>query len=397
MSFFNESDEAESQNGFGFEEIAPKRRRFPWRQIVGYSLTAAFLGGVAYAFNAPTPYVIEQPGTVFNVLGDNNGGKVITPASDRGPWFTLPSGVNGILLGGLFHKDSLFIVGENETVLQSDPLFASRLINISTRGQVGTEASLMISGFVITGNQPKQVLVRAAGPTLSSTFGLSGTLSAPVLKIIGAGNAALAANTGWSTAPNAAAIAATAARVGAFPFGVNSADSAVLVTLPPGQYTAQVSGVNNTTGVAIVEAYDADPLSNESSRAINISTRGLVGADANRMIAGFVIDGASSRRVLIRAVGPGLAAFGVTGTLAEPQIELYNGRGLLHSTAAEWGLQANTDEIRGAIDTAGAFKLADGSKDSAMVVTLLPGAWTVQVAGANNTTGVAIIEVYALP
>lgn len=115
------------------------------------------------------------------------------------------------------------------------------------------------------------------------------------------------------------------------------------------------------------------------------------------MIAGFIIEGASARRVLIRASGPALAAFGVTGTLAEPKLELYNSRGLLHATAGSWGLQANADEIRGAAKAVSAFDLADGSKDSAMVVTLLPGAWTVQVSGVNDTTGVALVEVYMLP
>src|SRR5262249_53520288 len=173
----------------------------------------------------------------------------------------------------------------------------------------------------------------------------------------------------------------------------------VLTTLTPGAYTALISGANNTTGLSIVEVYDADPLSNEGSRAINISTRGVAGSGANKMIAGFVIDGASSRRVLIRAVGPGIsvAPFNVSGTLAEPQIELYNSRNLLHATAGAWGLQSNADEIRGSAKVVSAFDLPEGSKDSAMVVTLLPGAWTVQVGGAGNATGVVLVEVYALP
>ncbi|MSU48145.1 MAG: hypothetical protein EXS37_03485 [Opitutus sp.] len=125
--------------------------------------------------------------------------------------------------------------------------------------------------------------------------------------------------------------------------------------------------------------------------AVNISTCVVAGSGANKLIAGFIIDGVSVRRVLIRAIGPGLAGFGLTGLLAEPQLELYNGKSLLHATAGARGLQNNADEIRGA------FKLADGSKDSAMVVTLLPGNWTVQVSGANSGTDVAIIEVYALP
>jgi len=115
------------------------------------------------------------------------------------------------------------------------------------------------------------------------------------------------------------------------------------------------------------------------------------------MIAGFVINGSAARRVLIRAVGPALGAFGVPGTIAEPQLELYTSRGLLQASAGAWGLQTNADEIRSAAQVVNAFKLADGSKDSAMVVTLLPGAWTVQAGGPDGSTGVALIEVYVLP
>lgn len=115
------------------------------------------------------------------------------------------------------------------------------------------------------------------------------------------------------------------------------------------------------------------------------------------MIAGFIIEGAAARRVLIRAVGPGLTPFGVAGVVAEPTLEIYNGKGLLHATVGAWGLQPNADEVRGAFASAGAFALAEGSKDAAMVIALPPGNWTVQVGGAGTATGVALIEVYALP
>jgi hypothetical protein len=271
--------------------------------------------------------------------------------------------------------------------------------NISTRGVVGTGGNIMISGFIVDGTGPKQVLIRAAGPTLATSFGLTGAIAAPVLTLMDGKGATVRSNAGWSTATNAAAISAAATQVSAFPFPAASADSAMLVTLDPGAYTALVSGTNNTTGISIIEVYDTDRISNTGSHAINISTRGVAGTGANKLIAGFIIDGASSKRVLIRAVGPGLAGapFNLTGTLAEPQLELYTSHNVLSTTAAAWGLQANADEIRATARAVGAFDLADGSKDSAMLVTLLPGAWTVQVSGANNTTGVALVEVYAVP
>jgi hypothetical protein len=336
-----------------------------------------------------------QGGGALFAAGED--GKVITATSDRGPWTTVASGTTDILLAGMFHNDSLYVVGSREIVLQSERLFGSRLINISTRGQVGTGGDLMISGFVVAGDRSKQVLIRAAGPTLASTFGLSGVLASPVLTLVDDAGRTVASNTGWASNANAAAITATSARVGAFPFAAGGADSALLTTLAPGAYTAQISGANGATGLSIVEVYDGDTLSNEGSRAVNISTRGLVGEGANKLIAGFVIEGASSRRVLIRASGPALAGFGVTGTLGQPKLELYNSRNLLHTSAAAWGLQANADEIRGAAKTVSAFDLPEGSADAAMVVTLLPGAWTVQVSGVNDTTGVALVEVYVLP
>lgn len=324
-----------------------------------------------------------------------SGGSILTATSDKGPWYPLPSAGGGILLGGLFFNDTLYLVGEGETVLQSDPIYSTRLRNLSTRGEVGTGGNLMISGFIVRGDRPKTVLVRAAGPALAA-FGVSGTLAAPVLTLLDSRATAIATNTGWSTT-NAAAIASTAARVSAFPFASGSADSALLATLSPGEYTVQVAGAGNATGLCLVEVYDTDTLANTGSQAVNISTRGLSGSGAAKMIAGFILEGAATRRVLIRAVGPGLAPFGVSGTLAAPTIELFNGRGLRHATAGEWGLQPNADEIRGAFDSAGAFKLADGSKDAAMVIALPPGNWTVQVGTPETASGVALIEVYALP
>ena len=158
-----------------------------------------------------------------------------------------------------------------------------------------------------------------------------------------------------------------------------------------------MTGAGTGTGVALVEAYDAERLSNEGARAINISTRGHVGAGAERLIAGFVIGGASTRRVLIRAAGPSLEAFGVTGALAEPQIELYSGTNHVLQRAQAWSLRPDADEIRGAAQLAGAFALLEDSRDAAMIVTLFPGSYTVQVSGLNTTTGVALVEVYDLP
>ena len=321
-------------------------------------------------------------------------GVILSAPSVFGPWSSVPSGTTANLVSGVYFGGSLFIVGENETILQSDSLFNSRLLNISTRAQVGTDANAMISGFVIKGSVPKQVLVRAAGPALGG-FGLPGSLAAPVLTLFdGTGNP-VAANTGWSTGGNTAAITAAAARVGAFHFATGSADSALLLTLNPGLYTAQVTGRNATTGLCLIETYDTESLANDAPRAVNIPTRASVGTGPNKMIAGFVIGGAAARRVLIRASGPTLTAFGLPGALAEPQLELFNSSGNL---AGVWTFNPATDpETRAAAQTVGGFALVDGSHDVSVVTTLLPGLWTAQVSGVANTTGVALIEVYDLP
>lgn len=332
------------------------------------------------------------------LFATGSSGKVATADDSRGPWFTLPTGTTDILLGATFYQDTLFVVGDHERILQSDILYHSRLVNISTRGKVGTDADVLISGFVVNGTKPKQVLVRAAGPALGlDPFNITGVLARPVLTVLDRDAITLASNTGWSTAANAAAISTAMAKVGAFPFATGSGDSAVLITLSPGQYTAKVAGLNDTTGVAIIEVYDVDDMTNNGSRAINISTRGVTGSGSNVMIAGFVVNGAASRRLLIRGIGPALNRYGVTGTANEPQLSLYNGRGVLTATASAWGLQSNADEIRTAAKAVQAFDLPEGSKDSAMLVTVLPGAWTVQVSNASGASGVALIEVYEVP
>lgn len=332
-------------------------------------------------------------GTIF-ATGEN--GLVAATQDVNGPWSFIPSGTTANLVSGVFFGNSIFVVGENETILQSQPLSSSRLINIATRGQVGPGADVMISGFVVSGTAPKTILLRAAGPALT-TFNLGGTLAAPVLTLFDGANHPLATNTGWGTNANPAAISTAATSVGAFPFASGSADSALLVTLPPGAYTAQVTGTNGTSGLALVEAYDAESTTTEGSRAINISTRGRVGTGANQLIAGFVLSGAASRKVLIRAVGPSLAPFGLTGLLVEPQLGVYNRLGSLLQSASAWSTSAQADEVRAAGTSAGAFALQENSKDAAVVMTLLPGSYTVQVSGLNGGAGLAIVEVYDLP
>ncbi len=350
-----------------------------WNASLGTTATAARFRGLT-----------QGAGALF---ATGEGGRIVSAASDAGPWFTLPSGTGGNLLAGLYHRNTLFVVGENLAILQSDPVFASRFLNLSARAMLRPGAEDLACGFVINGAQKKQVLIRAAGPALA-TVGLVGGASQVAITVRDATGAPLAKNSGWSTNANSAAIAAATARAGAFPFASGSADSALLLTLEPGNYTAQTRNLGATSALALAEVYDLDSSADTTARALNLSALGQSGPGAAKLIAGFVIDGAAARRVLIRAIGPGLAAFGVAGTITAPQLDLYTARGLLHHTAGAWNLETNSDEIRASTEAVGAFRLVEQSRDSAMLVTLLPGNWTVQ---AGGSTGVALLEVYEVP
>jgi mono/diheme cytochrome c family protein len=275
----------------------------------------------------------------------------------------------------------------------AQPLPASRLINLATRAQTLTGTATLIPGFVVA-DGPKTLLIRAVGPTLSQ-FAVNGPLAQPVLTLL-RGTQPIAANTRWGTAANATDIRATALRIGAFSLPDNSADSALLATLAPGDYTAQVTSANNATGIALVELYDADSTTSSTGRLINTAVRAQVGTGAQILIPGLVVGPGAMKTVLIRAIGPGLAAFNVTGFLAQPVLSLYAG-GEAFRTNTAWSTAVNAADIRNAADRVGAFALAEGSADSALLVTLSPGAYTLQVSGANNTSGITLVEIYEVP
>ena len=257
----------------------------------------------------------------------------------------------------------------------------TRLVNLSTRGQVQTLNNVMIGGFIIQGSTPKKVLIRAVGPNLAN-YGVSGVLADPMLELHrSSDNSIIASNDDWGTSVNAAEIQATTLAP------VNSKESAILITLDPGAYTAIVTGKNAGTGVGIVEVYDID---HPEIPLVNISTRGQVLTGDNVMIGGFIIQGASNQTVLIRAVGPNLANYGLTGVLADPMLELHRSSdNSIIATNDNWGTASNAAAIA-------ATGLAPVSPlESAILITLQPGAYTAIVSGANGGTGVGIVEVFA--
>ncbi len=274
------------------------------------------------------------------------------------------------------------------------------LRNLSTRGQVGTGSNILIAGFVVGGSTPKQVLVRAIGPTLAS-FGVTGALADPVLELY-RGNTRIASNDNW----DGTGLQTAANQAGAFPLPVSSADAAVLMTLSPGSYTAQVSGVAGRTGVALVELYDVDTLSPFSQQKVmNVATRGVVGAGQAQLIAGFVVSGNTPKKVLIRGVGPGLAGlFPGMAVLADPLLQLVRTEsrpaGLEYTVVREndnWEAGNNSALLADAAASVGAFPLAAGSRDAAILLNLPPGTYSAQLSGPGTATGVALVEVYEVP
>jgi hypothetical protein len=184
--------------------------------------------------------------------------------------------------------------------------------------------------------------------------------------------------------------------VGAFAFAAGSADCALIANLPAGAYTVQVSGVGGTTGVALAEVYE---VSSSGTSLINIATRAQVGTGGNILIPGFVIRGSGPEELLIRADGPALTQFGVSGALAQPSLSVFNSAGAVIASNTGWGTNTSPTpaQIEGIESSVGAFPLTSGSADSVLVVNLQPGAYTIQVSGVANTTGVALAEVYVVP
>ena len=251
------------------------------------------------------------------------------------------------------------------------------LLNISTRMQVLTGDQVLIGGFIINGTDPKTVVLRAIGPSLTD-FGVTGALADPVLELRALDGSVIATNDNWNT--DRAAIEATGLQPS------KDLESAIVATLDPGAYTAIVSGKNGITGVGLVEAYDLDPAA--ASELANISTRGFVATGSNVMIGGFILG--SDTNVLIRAIGPSLTDFGVAGVLEDPTLELRDVQGTLVSSNNNWRVPNETE-----IEATGLQPGKDA--ESALLETLPAGAYTAIVAGVGGTAGVALVEVYRLP
>jgi hypothetical protein len=247
--------------------------------------------------------------------------------------------------------------------------------NISSRVSVGTGNNVLIGGFIITGTQPKKVIIRAIGPSLP----LPGILADPVLELHDAGGQLLDLNDDWGNSPNKQAIIDSTIPP------ANGKESAIVATLSPAAYTAVVSGANAGTGLAVVEVYDLDTTAD--SKLANISTRAPVQTGNNILIGGFIVLGQQPQNVIIRALGPSLP---FAGTLVDPTLELHDSNGAQLVSNDNWRTDQQAEIIATTIPP-------PNDAESAIVATLQPGNFTAVVRGANGMTGVGLVEIYQLP
>jgi hypothetical protein len=377
-----------------------------------YSALAGDMVSVAYAFTTdlnavnPAQYTISgtvdvpiigtvpfsTSGTIANGLHQNKG-EVQVPAN-----FLIPA--SGNFTGTLtldfsapttpLAASGTLDLAIQQIDLQLAPSAAalpppSQSLNISTRGGVETGDDVLIGGFIITGTQPKQVVIRGIGPSLG-LVGVSGVLADPILELHDSTGALITTNDNWMD--NSAADQMVLTDNGLAP--ADDLESALVMTLDPGSYTAIVRGVNGVTGVALVDVFDLDTATD--GQLANISTRGFVQPGDDILDGGFILgpntDGAAS--IVIRAIGPSLANQDVSNPLLDPMLEVHNQNGDIIASNDNWmdGPDAQTITDDG-------LNPADPN-ESALLVIPQPGEFTAVVSGVGDTSGVALVEVYNL-
>lgn len=258
-----------------------------------------------------------------------------------------------------------------------------RLIQLSTRMPVGIGDNALIGGFIMRGSAPKRLMIRGIGPS----SGLPDALANPILELRDSTGALVASNDNWGDAPNKQEMIDSGVGLS------QASESGILLTVPSSvnnaSYTAIVRGVNNTTGLGLVEVYDLD--SGPGSTLLNISTRGAVDVDPNVLIGGFFVGGTDSKNIIVRAIGPSLIGAGIQDALADPTLEFFNGQGTKMDENNDWEMSAKKAQIQ-----ASGFAPTN-AKESAVLQTLAAGHYTAVVRGANGGTGVGSVEIYQLP
>jgi sugar lactone lactonase YvrE len=354
----------------------------------------------ASGLSDPQALAFDNVGNLF--VAEAGGGVIykFTPSGVRSAFasgFSFPGSLACDSAGNLFVADSpayaiykiapdgtqsKFATTDGVNLLAFQPRPASPLpagprsfANLSTRLRTELGNDVAIGGFIINGHAPKTVIVRACGPSVP----VVGNLADPTLELHDGTGQMIAANDNWTSSRDNIMWSGLAPK--------DEHEAAIVTTLSPGGYTAVVRGVSNTSGVALVEIYDLSGVTD--SKLANISTRGKVETGDDMMIGGFVIGGDQPTKVIIRAIGPSLTGAGVQDALQDPVLQLFNSAGTVVFENDDWR-SAQQDQIN-------ASGMAPGDdRESAIVATLAPGSYTAIVRGKNDSTGVALVEIYNL-
>ena len=319
---------------------------------LNYLIDYAFVGG----FQAPTPFA--------ELLGLNATGQTVF-------YYQYPTNF----------CDTAYNTMPLHLERTAFPAVGPQALNLSTRGVVGSGASALIGGFIVSGTGPKTVVLRALGPSLHNA-GLVGALADPVITLYNAAGVAIATNDNWEEGANASQIAAE----GLAP--TEAVESAIQATLTPAAYTAVVTGKDATPGVGLVEVYDLSP--SGDSKLANISTRGRIGTGDDVLISGFILGDVQSSTVILRVLGPSLASLGIHDPLSDPLLTVYDSYGTILASNDDWQDSPNATDI----DQNGLAPTAD--TESALILHLPAGAYTTLAFGAAGTTGVGLVEVFDL-
>ena len=365
----------------------------PTLPVIVSSNETQLVAGQPFSFQVQAP--VSNPGdpVTYRLVGNLPQGLTFDPATGviSGTFTTLAaqrSARGKPLTGGVITNVQIFATNSRGTGTAPLVFFLapSGIVNIATRLAVSTGENVLIGGFIITGNAPKKVIVRAIGPSLRADGNsLPGSLQDPTLQLLDGAREVLGTNDNWRSSQEKEIIDTTVAPA-------DDRESAIVATLNPGNYTAVIAGTGGTTGIGLVEVYDLGTASLESSsqaQFANLSTRGFVQTGNDVMIGGLIVSGAGTR-VIVRAVGPSLAASGVAGALQDTTLEFVDGHGTVLVANDDWRTGGQEHEIIATTVP------PTNDREAAVVSNVTPGNYTAVVRGKNGTTGIGLVEVYVL-
>jgi CSLREA domain-containing protein len=335
--------------------------------------------GLTVTFTAPS----SGPSGTFP-----GGSTTATATTDSNGIATAPTFIANNIVGGPYTVSATIGTGlpTAEFSLTNTPVpTPAQALNISTRLMVQTGDKVMIGGFIVTGNASKPVVLRGLGPSLvNSGMPPVEVLNDPVLELHGPDGALITANDNWKDSPQRSQIEGTVYQP------TDDRESVIVATLSPGNYTAILTGKNQTTGVGLVEVYDHD--TTVDSSLANMSTRGFVQTADNVMIGGFMLgNNPANARIAVRGIGPSLTSFGLSNVLADPTLDLHDANGTIMVSNDNW----TDDPVSAAQLTANGLALKD-PRESGIFMSLPPGGFTAVLAGKNGGVGIGLVEIYNL-